>query len=96
MKLFLLTIIIIALLYGLHLWRRRRLNDWIVAQNNNTAVAWQQRIISTAARKLGRPLTEPEQRFITSRGGFMALEMIEDTVRASESDELVSYLNSES
>lgn len=48
-----------------------------------------------AVARLGRKLTPEERRFITSRHGFMALEMIMDTVRTSTPDELESYLNSE-
>jgi hypothetical protein len=52
-------------------------------------------IIETATRKLGRELTEKESRFITSRGGFIALELIMDTVDADPRDEVERYLNSE-
>jgi hypothetical protein len=52
-------------------------------------------IIETASQKLGRELTEKERRFITSRGGLIALEMIMDTVNADAKDEVERYLNSE-
>jgi hypothetical protein len=52
-------------------------------------------IIETATKKLGRPLSPQEKKFITSRGGFVALEMISDTVATADKDELVKYLNSE-
>lgn len=52
-------------------------------------------IIETATGKLGRSLSAKENRFITSRGGFIALEMILDTVKAAGKEELVKYLNSE-
>jgi hypothetical protein len=57
--------------------------------------AFQADIIKTAESKLGRPLTEREQQFITSRLGFIALEMISDTVRALDPERLGSYLNSD-
>jgi hypothetical protein len=53
------------------------------------------RIIETATRKLGRGLTPAEMYFITRRGSFIALEMIEDTVGAADPAEIVRYLNSE-
>lgn len=56
---------------------------------------WHKAIISDAEKKLGRPLRRHEKEFITSRGGGIALEMIHDTVRAAEKDELESYLSSE-
>ena len=45
--------------------------------------------------RLGRDLTIAEDAFITSRGGFIALEMIEDTVKSLTGKELAKYLNSE-
>lgn len=54
----------------------------------------QRAIIADAEEKLGRPLSDRERAFITSRGGFVALEMIRDTVRASKKDELEAYLGS--
>lgn len=56
---------------------------------------FQQEILDLARTKLGRPLTETEERFVRSRGGFVALEMILDTVRAASPAELEKYLNSE-
>jgi microsomal dipeptidase-like Zn-dependent dipeptidase len=52
-------------------------------------------IIAVASQKLGRTLTDQELRFVTSRGGFIALEMILDTVRSVPSSDLERYLNSE-
>ena len=52
-------------------------------------------IIAIASSKLGRNLTERETRFITSRGGYIALEIIMDTVRAESKDVVERYLNSE-
>lgn len=56
---------------------------------------WQQKIICRCEEKPGRPLTETEHLFIESRGGFMALEIIENTVEDLSKENLSSYLNSE-
>ncbi|MCG3148588.1 MAG: hypothetical protein PCFJNLEI_02033 [Verrucomicrobiae bacterium] len=57
---------------------------------------WHKAIIKDAEVKLGRPLKDYEKTFITSRGGFIALEMIHDTVKAAASkEELEKYLASE-
>jgi hypothetical protein len=45
--------------------------------------------------KLGRELTGKEKRFVTSRGGFIAVEMTLDTVRAGSAVEIEANLNSE-
>jgi hypothetical protein len=60
-----------------------------------TVRRWHKAIIADAQKKLGRPLKCHEREFITSRGGFMALEMIHDTVKAASRNELESYLDSE-
>lgn len=60
-----------------------------------TTYRWQRAIIKECKKKLGRVLTPVEKTFITSRGGYIALEMIHDTVKALEGEELVKYLNSE-
>ena len=52
-------------------------------------------IIEAATQKLGRNLTAKEDKFITSRGGFIALEMILDTVNAETKEGVERYLNSE-
>jgi hypothetical protein len=57
---------------------------------------WQKSIIKECQKRLGRKMTEEEEIFITSRGGFIALEMIEDTVRRLVGKGLEEYLNSES
>ena len=49
---------------------------------------WQKALLRECKKILGRPLTEAETRFITSRGGFIALEMIQDTVKSSAPEEL--------
>jgi hypothetical protein len=53
-------------------------------------------IIRAAVAKLGRKLTAAEKTFIASRTGFVALEMIHDTVRCDDRKYVERYLNSES
>lgn len=62
---------------------------------DRTTKKWHRGIIADAERKLGRKLTDNEAAFITSRGGFIALEMIHDTVKALSGKDLEEYLNSE-
>lgn len=57
---------------------------------------WHRTIMEECRRRLGRNLTGEEELFIMSRGGFIALEMIEDTVKTLVGKELEEYLNSES
>lgn len=57
--------------------------------------AWQKAIMADAQKKLGRPLKDFEKRFIASRAGFIALEMIHDTVKAATKAGLRAYLSSE-
>jgi len=52
-------------------------------------------VIAVAIEKLGRELTEPEHRFVMSRGGYLAFEMIYDTVRSESSANVEGYLNIE-
>lgn len=61
---------------------------------DRTIRAFQRAIIADAEAKLGKRLSKRERTFITSRGGFIALEMIHDTVRALRKDELEAYLGS--
>ena len=64
--------------------------------NSEAAVkSFHRAIVDKATEKLGRNLSAKENRFITSRGGFIALEMIWDTVRTSDKAEVERYLNSE-
>jgi len=63
--------------------------------NQPMANRWQRKIIKECEKRLGRKLNQEEMRFITSRGGFIALEMIEDTVNSLEGRELEEYLSSE-
>jgi len=65
------------------------MNSWLAVRN------FQREIIRVSTQKLGRKLTAKEKRFVTSRGGFVALEMILDTVRAGNPVEIEEYLNSE-
>lgn len=58
-------------------------------------VNWHMKITSEAETKLCRILTPVEKLFIESRGSFIALEMIEDTVNNLTGEELRDYLNSE-
>lgn len=58
---------------------------------------WHAAIIEDSERTLGRHLTKEEKQFITSRGGFIAVEMIHDEVKslAADPEALARYLNSE-
>lgn len=62
---------------------------------DRTTRRWQKAIIADAERVIGRGLTNAETNFIATRGGFIALEMIHDTIKAGTREEIVSYLNSE-
>ena len=59
---------------------------------------WHAAIVEDCERTLGRDITEEERKFVTSRGGCIALEMIYDEVKSLAADPkaLTSYLNSES
>ena len=64
--------------------------------NQELVFNWHRKIVNICEDRLGRQLTDIEKRFIESRGGFMALEMIEDTVNTTASiKDLEGYLNSE-
>lgn len=65
------------------------MNSWLAIRS------FQREIIRVSTEKLGRELTAKERKFVTSRGGFIALEMILDTVRAGDAAEVERYLNSE-
>jgi hypothetical protein len=60
------------------------------------SINWQKSIIGDCENKLSRVLSSVEREFIESRGGCIALEFIQDTVRTATPPELVEYLNSES
>jgi hypothetical protein len=69
--------------------------NWTIFKTGLTTWRWHRAIVAEAERKLGRPLRDYEKTFITSRGGFVALEMIHDTVKAASPVELEAYLGSE-
>lgn len=60
--------------------------------NQKLVRTWQKKIIEICESKLGRALRSYELGAITSAGGFLALEMIEDTVREAQPDEIEQYL----
>jgi hypothetical protein len=64
--------------------------------NQRLVTRWHREIISLCREKLGRDLTAVETRSVTSRGGFLALEMITDSVKALDGRDLEDYLNQES
>ena len=64
--------------------------------NERAVRTWQKAIIADAEAKMGRSLRPSERAFIERRGGFLALEMIHDTVKAAGVAELERYLASES
>jgi hypothetical protein len=63
--------------------------------NEKTANTWQEKILVDSERILQRQLTDIETSFVRSREGFIALEMIEDSLSQMDSAELTAYLNSE-
>jgi hypothetical protein len=63
--------------------------------NEKLVGQWQEKIRSECERNLQRQLTNVENNFVRSRRGFIALEMIQDSVSAIQSEELQIYLNSE-
>ncbi len=63
--------------------------------NEQLVKSWHEAIITECRKRLGRNMTMEEDAFITSRGGFIAIEMIEDTIKTLEATELEEYLNSE-
>ena len=65
--------------------------------NEDLVRNWQAAIMRDCRRILGRELTSSEAVFIACRGGFIALEMIEDQVRrlTGKPEELQRYLRSE-
>lgn len=60
-----------------------------------TVKSFHRQIVKLAVEKLGRPLTTSEHEFIVSRRGFVALEMILDTVKAGDKSSVEKYLNHE-
>lgn len=55
----------------------------------------QREICMTCEARLGRPLSQVELNFVMAHRGFLALELIRDTVSDMTADELSEYLNSE-
>jgi hypothetical protein len=53
---------------------------------------WQNKLVVSCEASLERRLSPVELQSIRQYGGFLALEMIEDTVRHASPDEIVSYL----
>ena len=52
--------------------------------NNHKAVKnWHKKILDENEQRIGRPLSAEEAKFITSRVGFIALEVIDDTVMSA-------------
>lgn len=64
--------------------------------NEKLVVKWQGKIVEICESILERELDLVEVEFIKKRGGFMALEMIEDSVKNMDKEELIRYLRSES
>ncbi|MDA8243409.1 MAG: hypothetical protein M0025_04735 [Elusimicrobia bacterium] len=58
-----------------------------------TVRRWQEAIIAECARRLARRPTEREQAFVRACGSFLALEMVEDTVKSLSGEPLETYLN---
>lgn len=58
---------------------------------------WQRAIVAKCENILGRVLATDEADFVRSRGGYMALESIQDHVASLEGkpEELAAYLKSE-
>ena len=63
--------------------------------DDKLASNWHKAIFMDAEAKLERPLRDYERHFIESRGGYVALEMIHDSIRTATSVELEEYFGSE-
>lgn len=63
--------------------------------NREPVENWHEKAIAESERRIGRALTDKERSFITSRGGFVALEMIEDTANSMHGEERENYPKSE-
>lgn len=66
-----------------------------MTNNDKMVRAWQEKILADCERILQRQLTDAETSFVRSREGFMALEMVEDSVSQMNPVELLAYLNSD-
>ena len=62
---------------------------------DNLTKNWHKAIIDQAVEKLGRGLSVAEKSLVESRLSYIALEVIEDSVRDLCGDTLTGYLNSE-
>ncbi len=58
-------------------------------------ISWHKAIVTLAESKLCRLLSSKERIFIESRLSYIAVEMIDDSVKDLSGTELESYLNSE-
>ncbi len=76
-------------------WLKRLLGRKQETNSEPAVRSFQRAILDEATRKLGRQLTAKETKFVTGRGGFIALEMIWDTVRTGDQTEVERYLNAE-
>jgi hypothetical protein len=65
------------------------------SENEKVVSKWHNLIIEECQKRLGRRLTEDEEIFITPQREFIALEMIEDTVKTLVGEDLENYLHSE-
>ncbi len=63
--------------------------------NKKIANTWREKILVDCERILQRQLTDIETSFVRSREGFIALEMIEDSLSQMDAAELTAYLNSD-
>ena len=63
--------------------------------NDEMVKAWRQKIFGDCERILQRQLTDVETSFVHSRAGFIALELIEDSISNMNAVELLEYLNSD-
>jgi len=63
--------------------------------NEKMVAGWHARIEAICEGELRRQLSDAERKFVRGRHGFIALEMIQDTVTGMSFAELQAYLNSE-
>lgn len=64
-----------------------------MVDNHELVATWQNKIIECCETRLGRRLWPVELKSIRRYGGFLALEMIQDTVSHGAPDEIVAYLS---
>ncbi|WP_395400566.1 hypothetical protein ACHMW6_24100 [Pseudoduganella sp. UC29_106] len=63
--------------------------------SDKMVTTWQDQILVECERIMQRPLTKAETSFVRNRKGFLALEMMEDSVATMARSELLAYLNSD-